>query len=209
MAAARKSQPTSKKILAKALLVLVLRHSIVCNLDRASLEYLAFSCAKDVSNGKSLKAIIERLRGKSPSEKLFGEGFRTLSFSQTEHSVARCILELINEELVTTSELDIANSARVHVEHIHPQTPLTGEEWKSQATWVRRLGNLTLLDKRLNVQIKNARFSIKKQAYAESSLEITKQLLQYDDWSPAHVEQRQADLLKLAQRIWPEELVAI
>ena len=207
MAAARKFSAEEQKTLAKSLMILVLRHNTICNLDRASLESLAFSCAKDVSDGNGLQAVLRKLRERSPNEKLFSEGFNTLSFSPAEHGIARCLLELINDELTTTSELDIANSSRVHVEHIQPQTPLAGEEWQSQATHVKRFGNLTLLDKRLNIQIKNARFPIKKQAYAESRLEITKQLLGYDDWSPSRVEERQANLFQLAQKIWPEKLV--
>jgi Protein of unknown function (DUF1524) len=72
---------------------------------------------------------------------------------------------------------------------------------------VRKLGNLTLLDKRLNEQIKNADFLTKKdKAYKDSRLEITKSLLQYDSWSPELVTARQDALCDLAQTIWPATL---
>jgi hypothetical protein len=43
--------------------------------------------------------------------------------------------------------------------------------------------------------------------YESSKLEITRQLLTYSDWSPERVEERQASLLELAKKMWPEELV--
>jgi hypothetical protein len=82
------------------------------------------------------------------------------------------------------------------------------ERWEKHSGYVNRLGNLTLLDRRLNEQIKNSDFQTKKtQAYESSKLEITRQLLTYPDWSPERVEERQASLLELARKMWPEELV--
>src|SRR5450432_2789237 len=78
---------------------------------------------------------------------------------QQIHGVARYLLELFDQAIATTAEIDVAGAHRVHVEHIYPQNPKTEDKWEQHAAYVQRLGNLTLLDKRLNVQIKNGRFS--------------------------------------------------
>ena len=56
--------------------------------------------------------------------------------------------------MATTAEVTVAGADRVHVEHIYPQSPLEGNRWEEHDRYVGRLGNLTLLDKRLNEQIK-------------------------------------------------------
>lgn len=143
----------------------------------------------------------------APSEELFAQSFKGLSFSITEHGTARYLLELFNREMAPTGEVDVAGSQRVHVEHIYPQNPKANEKWPDHAKYVLRLGNLTLLDKRLNEQIKNSMFPIKKPFYADSQLMVTKALLAFDDWSPQAIEERQVELLALAMKMWPEKLV--
>jgi Protein of unknown function DUF262/Protein of unknown function (DUF1524) len=207
IAADRFSLEDQKK-LGRALRILILRHNVVCNLDRASLESLAFSCAKMISDGGAVVDVIAKLRERSPSVEVFAQNFLQLKFSVTEHGVARYLLELFDEELATTEEVDIAGAQRVHVEHIYPQQPMPEEKWVAHDKYVQKLGNLTLLDKRLNLQVKNSSFGIKKPFYESSRLIVTRQLLAYPDWSPERVDDRQAALLELAAKIWPAELVA-
>lgn len=210
IAAAHTLTAEDQKSLAKALGVLVLRHNTVCHLDRASLESLAFSCAKDLSDGKTLADVLGRLRQISPDDDLFVRNFLKLSFSPSEHGLARYLLTLFDGKLATTQEVTVAGSDRVHVEHIYPQTPEPDAKWQDHDVYVKRLGNLTLLDKKLNTQIKNADFPIKKEkAYQDSRLEVTKELLKYDDWSAARVDERQAELMTLALELWPANLIAI
>lgn len=47
----------------------------------------------------------------------------------------------------------------------------------------------------------------KDQAYQNTRLAITEALLQYEKWSPVTVESRQSELWKLAQQVWPADLV--
>jgi hypothetical protein len=202
-----KLNESEQKTLAKALRALVIRHNLVCNLDRAALESVAFACAKAISGGASMTGVLDSLRSQSPSTELFSQNFLKLSFSATEHGYARYLLRLFDEQVATTQEVTVAGADRVHVEHIYPQSPKQGDRWESHSTYVTRLGNLTLLDRRLNEQIKNSMFPMKKaQAYQSSRLELTRQLLQYDDWSPERVQERQSYLFDLARVMWPHEL---
>jgi hypothetical protein len=198
-----------QKRISRAIRTLVIRRNTVCKLDRAPLESLVYSCAKDLSAGNSLHDVLGKLRSLSPDDDLFDRNFRRLSFGASEHGLARYVLTLLHSELATTEEVTIAGSDKVHVEHIYPQQPVEGESWEHHETYVRRLGNLTLLDKRLNTQIKNGGFGLKKEkAYAASKLEITRQLLAFETWSPAEVDQRQESLLELAREMWPSSLIS-
>jgi hypothetical protein len=92
---------------------------------------------------------------------------------------------------------------RVHVEHIYPQTPEGDARWDNHAQMVNRLGNLTLLGKRINTSIKNADFETKKNlGYSSSDILLTKDLLAEESWSAETVEKRQRVLSKLAFDIW-------
>jgi len=206
MAAARKLEIEAQKRLGYALRVLILRHNVICNMDRASLESAAFACAKLISDGGTIDQALELLRSKSPSDAVFNESFNGIGFTPNEHGIARYLLTLFDSAMSKTAEVTIAGANRVHVEHIYPQQPPTNERWQEHSKYVHRLGNLTLLDRRLNSQIKNSGFATKKQYYSDSKLEITKALLQFTDWTPETIESRQADLLKRALQMWPQTL---
>jgi hypothetical protein len=73
---------------------------------------------------------------------------------------------------------------------------------------INRIGNLTLLSKRLNISIKNADFAIKKQdAYVASDILITKELVELDTWDEDAVVTRQRELSQSVGSIWgfPDE----
>ena len=118
------------------------------------------------------------------------------------------MLRELEKSLRSTQEVHVNPPDLVHLEHIYPQRP-AGEPWPDHATYVHRLGNLTLLDSRLNEQLKNADFAAKKErAYSQSELRITNELLDYDEWTPTQVEQRQAILCQRTLQLWPSELLA-
>jgi Protein of unknown function DUF262/Protein of unknown function (DUF1524) len=197
-----------QKRLARALVALVVRHNIVCNLDRARTESAAYAAAKRISEGAGILPVIDDLRVISPSDELFTQSFASLKFTKAEHGVARYVLRTLEAHESATAEVDVAGPDRVHIEHIYPQTPKDGQQWEEHDSLVTMLGNLTLLGRRLNEQIKNSDFATKKQqAYQATRLALTEALLRYDSWSPTTVRQRQIELGAVAQKLWPFELV--
>jgi hypothetical protein len=118
------------------------------------------------------------------------------------------LLRVLEAHLSATGEVSVAGPDRVHIEHIYPQSPKEGERWVEHERYVTRFGNLTLLGRRLNEQIKNAGFEEKKQqAYQNTRLAITEALLNYASWSAEMVVNRQTELCQLAQHVWPPELI--
>jgi hypothetical protein len=196
------------KDLTKALVGLVVRHNLVCNLDRARIESAVYAAAKQLSEGEGFSEALATLRAISPAADQFEGSFSKLAFSTAEHSAARYLLRCFDSRMATTAEVTVAGADRVHLEHIYPQSPPDLNKWAEHDNYVNRLGNLTLLDRRLNEQIKNSDFPAKKErAYKDSRLEITKALLKYDSWSPEHIADRQKALGELANVIWPAELI--
>lgn len=196
-----------QKLLAQSLVSLVVRHNIVCKMDRTRFETTVFQAARDLSHGGGLDAAIEALRSISPTDERFQNAFADLSFSKNDHGIAQLILRGIEAELCATDEKVTAPPTRVHLEHIYPQNPPDGEAWEQHEEWLVRLGNMTLLDHRLNTGIKNSDFATKKQAaYEVSEIHLNQDLKNRDDWSSEAVVERQARLGDLAASMWPATL---
>ena len=116
----------------------------------------------------------------------------------------------------------------VEIEHILPQKY---DKLKSSFDkpdeidkYVKRLGNLTLIEKPINSSIKNKPFEIKKEAYKKSKYLITKSIAEkvnigvntsidravkdletYEEWNSKSIESRQKMLTKLAKKVWDIE----
>jgi hypothetical protein len=69
-------------------------------------------------------------------------------------------------------------------------------------TYVRRIGNLTLLDKKLNENAGNVPFAQKKATFAQSSISLTQKITEYNNWSPREIEERQKMLAATAVCAW-------
>ena len=192
-----------------ALFSLIARHNIICDRDRAKFESTMFSAAKVISEGGSEEAALALLRALSPSDLEFRQRFSTLSFPRSQNSVAQAILRPIEYKLRTTEELIIATPEKVHLEHIYPQKPAPADRLESHDEYVGRIGNLTLLDHRLNQEAQNLPFASKKeQFYSGSEIYLTKELLAKSTWSPADMDGRQQHLCELAIQVWPQNLIA-
>ena len=114
----------------------------------------------------------------------------------------------------------------VDVEHILPQTPsvevlASFDRPNDIASFVRRLGNLCLVEKSINTSIGNGVFEKKMKAYKGSKFLLTQSLVEkvsigvntaidravrdleaFDHWDSASIERRQAMLSVLAHRVW-------
>jgi hypothetical protein len=80
---------------------------------------------------------------------------------------------------------------------------MPGERWEKHAEYLNRLGNLTLLSRRLNTALKNAPYDQKRPVYRESELLCTQSIAEtYEDWSPESVTARQEALAERCSAIW-------
>jgi len=184
----------------QAFIVTYLRHTVIGKKENSLIENIMFSIAKRIRKS-NFETVLQDLKEFAPSDEHFIEDFRGVSISRI--ASARYILKEIEQHLRTTEELDVAPPDRVHVEHIYPQTPKQDERVEQHSTIINRLGNLTLLSKRLNTKIRNSTFSVKKEYYIESELLITKSIAEkYGVWNIDTINQRQNSLADYCIEIW-------
>ncbi len=101
----------------------------------------------------------------------------------------------------------------VTVEHVLPQNPRPGSQWRrdftdeQRRTWTHRLANLVLLNRTKNSQAQNYDFDVKKSKYFTGGqgvaiFALTSQVLQQATWTPAVLEERQRHLLDVLVKEW-------
>lgn len=186
--------------LAAALTTMFVRYNVVGGRETTVMESTVYDVAARLRADKDVDAAIGTLAGIAPDAADFVSSFERVSVSRM--TTVRYLLREIEHAKRRTQELSVEGTDRVHVEHIYPQTP-AGDASPNHAAIINRLGNLTLLGKRLNVAIKNADFATKKEkAYADSDILMTKELLDQETWDTASIEGRQRDLGAWVFDIW-------
>jgi uncharacterized protein with ParB-like and HNH nuclease domain len=115
---------------------------------------------------------------------------------------------------------------KVEIEHILPQNPVAQiqssfDNLKEIDSYIKRLGNLTLVEKSINASVGNKPFEEKKKAYKQSRFLLTKLLAEkvtvgtdtavdravreletFDRWTSKSIERRQEMLTQLAKKVW-------
>ena len=164
------------------------------------MESTVYEVAAKLRKTKDFDAAVSALADLAPDPADFVARFQRASVSRI--ATARYLLREIEHAKRRTQEVAVEGTDRVHVEHIYPQTP-DGPKWPNHAQVINRLGNLTLLGKRLNTSIKNADFATKKKdGYAGSDILMTKELLSLDTWDAAAIDERQRELSGWVFEIW-------
>jgi hypothetical protein len=156
------------------------------------------------SDGEQIDTAIAYLDGKLPSDSLFRDAFRTRSLG---YQVAASYALRKIETAIDGKEKFIKPGGLVHVEHVMPQTetPFWASRVGNDVAYdetVAKYGNLTLLLGKVNSSVSNSDWSVKRPAYAESAVLMTRQLSELDDWTATEVELRGRWLADLAVRVW-------
>lgn len=194
------NDPGKVVTIARASIVALIRHSVIGGRENSRLENLVYKLARELRQDRNVDSVVTQLSDFAPDNASFQKSFETVSIARS--ATARYILRKLEESKRNTEELEVAPPNKVHVEHIYPQSPREGQRLDAHARIINRLGNLTLLSKRLNVTIRNAPFAEKKPAYQASELLITKEIVSLTEWNESTIEERQKDLAKLAPAIW-------
>ena len=179
------------------------RHNIVAGREASQLETVVYDLGRKLRENPDLD-YQQRMQSIVIGDAEFEAAFEALTPRKTAWS--RYLLATIEKFERPNEETLLGPSATLHVEHIYPQNPDSADRYVEHDLWVGRLGNLTLLGRRFNTQLRNAPFATKKLKYAESSIGMTKKLTAYDEWSPEIIQDRQASLAEKALIIWPAML---
>ena len=154
-----------------------------------------------------------------PSDDKFRDEFAATSFTSNVIDRARYCLEQIEmSKHGEHAELQVLGAENVHVEHIIPQKIKTKKAKEEFGDWVEylgdkaelrhqkyvsRIGNLTIFAGALNIGASNNPFHKKRQAYKESSIKLTQDLLKKSQFKFKEVEQRSKELAEIAIGLWP------
>ena len=112
------------------------------------------------------------------------------------------------DSLENHGEKELSPVGKYTIEHIMPQSPT--QEWKkmlstdwrqAHATWLHRLGNLTLTA--YNPEMSNSSFEEKKAFYDQSPVRPNQFVREQTKWTATEMENRGKQLAQQALRIWP------
>lgn len=192
----------------RMLLIISFRYNTICALNPNPLERIYSDTAIFIRENKptSPKAIFEKLSSAYPDDETFRQFFEEKSVGKSK--LARYIMTQINNYYIESRELITnPNEKQVNLEHILPEKP-KDNSWFSNfpndiiGDYTYRLGNLTLLESGPNREQGNLPFKDKLSNYSKSSLEITKKLAEFQDWTPQAIEDRQKRMAKVACHVW-------
>lgn len=128
--------------------------------------------------------------------------------------LGKAVLHAINRARNSQAN-EIPMSAEVHLEHIAPQTAtdywrvalFDGEENEIEDydALVSSIGNLTLLDVKLNISVKQKPIDVKSEKYEQSVIALSRDLARETIWDKAVIEQRNKYLTECFEHVFSIE----
>jgi len=190
---------------------MVRRH--ICKYQTGELDDI-FSKLCDVNTNQIDLNVREKLQKDLPDNKKFEEMFPEHDYKGKVNR-AKYILEQIEYKINPPAETKI-DWDKVHLEHIVPQKITTktskyefgdwekylGKEAEKHGEFLNKIGNLTLLHDKLNINASNNPFKEKKINYKASKIELTKELNAYRFFKIKNINSRSCVLAKRALEIW-------
>lgn len=131
------------------------------------------------------------------------------ALGSTKKKLATAVLLRLNEhELLARNDVRIEPVANtLTLEHVLPQKE--GAEWREawpseaeRIEWLHKLGNLVLLNHKMNALASNKQFHIKREQIMGSPFPLTNGVGDLGKWTAAEARERHELLLDLAARVW-------
>ena len=191
------------------------RYFIIGNQSPGNLELEVAKIAYEIRSGTITdpQGIADAFRALSPDAS-FRSDFSLATMPKSKAKIARYTLARITNHLRRQTkksgveEIVNPDAKQVNLEHILPQS--FGPAWRSEfstgidpAEFVFRIGNLTLLTRKMNDDAGNASFSEKQRlALSTSALAINERFRGVKGWGDKEIEQRQTEMAKIAVEVW-------
>ncbi|MFN8776778.1 MAG: DUF262 domain-containing protein [Flavobacteriales bacterium] len=198
-----------KKVL-RVIVNISFRYNVIGKLQTNELERAYNTTSNKIYNGtlKDASAVADDLKSVYLSDDMFRSYFELKSFNTSnsqQKKIARYILYKIEGQIANGIKTDYLVDDG-SIEHVLPESMsehwkgLFSEEEHNQVVYL--LGNLTLLEPKLNSKEAGQRpFAEKKEVYAKSKYALS-QAVEADEWSIRAIKHRQASLGKTAAGIW-------
>jgi len=190
---------------------------------------------RKVNTEQELTAFLDKYFVKDMKDRVsrFDFAFKELTQDSIQQYRIRYILAKLTQYIEETAwgnpaygRLDHYVTKKVEIEHILSQNPeqnlrVSFDKTKEYDEYVKRLGNLTLLEKTINSSISNDDYQTKSPGYRQSAFLLTKSLVekpqvgvdtqlnravadleQFSEWNSKSIEKRQEMLATLGLRVW-------
>lgn len=181
------------------------RAQFVGRLGTGTAEESFAAAAAAISDGSAknqteVKAILSRLIPTDTEFKIAFISSGKLTLNRAKYVLA--MLEKAADAKFGRPEraLDWTSTA-VTIEHVLPQSSAGSDD--ALQVKIDEIGNLALLEKRLNHQLGSKPFEDKRDAYRASDFGLTKELADLDSWTTDQVTSRTASFADLACLAWP------
>lgn len=191
-------------------------YSAVCKLSGNVVERLYFNTSKEIQEALKISDSHRRTQNiqralskfktslEYPTKEFFIEKFMDIEYKN--YQMVIYILSNIEKAKGQTDEHTV-NFTKVNIEHILPQDP---KEWsldkKDVKDYVNKLGNLTLISKKINGPMGNKPLKEKAKLFKDSKLNLNKELLEKFKllkykWNEKEIEKRQREIAEYAYDI--------
>jgi len=208
--AALETDPDGFPGLLDALISFTFRYTTICNLSPSALLPVFIAAAKHIrETGRAdpHDVFAKFLAPLYPDDSQFHSAFsrKTIRYN----GLARYILNRLNAHLSATgAEGGHAALSATDLEHILPKR--FQRNWQvarkdfpgGPEKYVHRLGNMTLLTSNLNRELGNQPFEVKREAFAQEALEITRVIAGEPHWTAEAIGRRQNWMAGMAIKIW-------
>ena len=196
--------------LARMMVNFTFRYTTICNLSPSNVLGPFIQAAREIrANGvvDTPRLFRNYLMPLYPDDSQFHSAFsRKIIRSNAQ---ARYILAKINDYLSPNPSLRTqADPFATDLEHILPKRfdsiwDTNRRDFPGGADkYVYRLGNMTLIAAKLNRELGNADFEVKKRVFAGDCLAITRRVVDADKWTAEEIKSRQNWLASMACKIW-------
>ncbi len=185
------------------IIIIGFRYSIICGKNPNEIEKVYNRIANEIYQTKKFeKSQLEEVYVKDEE---FLSSFNYKDFNNTKNNK---IIKYILAKYEKSKEGGISitlSDEQYTIEHILPQNP--NEEWGENNynfdSLIYRLGNLCLLERKMNNDISNNPYDRKAKIYKNSNIKTTKEIPeQYSTWEASSINQRQQKIGKFAANYW-------
>lgn len=192
-----------KRVL-KTVITMCFRYNVICDRNPNDQETPFNMLAQSISLDKVVD--LRKLTPIMVDDNEFKSAFKEKSFPYNSRNakVIKYILGKI-EHFKGSTQVISFNDENISVEHIYPQNP--NDEWELDESkmqrFIFRLGNMCLLEKRLNRDIQNTSFLDKVAVYQKSACYYAQKVAtDYSEWNDSAIIKLQSEMASSAISIW-------
>ena len=181
----------------------------------SKIKQLSFNLIGWIKSKKSLQEIKAEIDKKMDDDNVINRMRENLENDVYETSWLKSLLALLEYEQTDESKVEYIDiyDRKIQVDHILPQGWQSSKSWGEKFTtelankWLNKIGNLTLLFGRKNIQARNSSFEEKKKIYKGKGIDgltafrISQDLLNKADWTEREIMVRQDQMIRDVKKI--------